>query len=281
MPVAKFLKSVFPLRNPYINLRNHRKILVVDGHIGFTGGLNIREACVLSLEAHHPVQDTHFRFEGPVVGHMMEDFAVDWEFTTDETLAGEAWFPALESKGSVAARGVADGPDENFEAIRWSLFGALAAAQESVRITTPYFIPDQTLIAALNMAAMRGVSVQIVLPEVGNLRFVQWAATAQLWQVLIGGCEVLLSKPPFDHSKLMLVDDVWAFVGSANWDARSLRLNFEYNVECYDETFAAAVGGLIDAKLASCRRVTLDEVNSRKLPIKLRDGVARLAAPYL
>ena len=281
VPVAKFLKSMSPVRNPYINLRNHRKILVVDGRIGFTGGLNIREGCMLSLDTAHPVQDTHFRFDGPVVRHMMEDFTDDWEFTTEEVLEGDLWFPDIETAGSVDARGVADGPDENFEAIRWSLLGALSAAERSVRITTPYFLPDQTLIAALSLAAMRGVKVEIVLPEVGNLRFVQWASTAQLWQVLVHGCNVWVSKPPFDHSKLMIVDGEWAFVGSANWDARSLRLNFEYNIECYDQELVSHIDRLIDAKIADGRPLSLDEVNSRSLPVKLRDGVARLMAPYL
>jgi cardiolipin synthase len=281
VPVAKFLKSISPVRNPYLNLRNHRKILVVDGRVGFTGGLNIREGNLLSLDPAHPVQDVHFRFAGPVVRHMMDDVALDWEFTTGEVLEGEPWFPEIGEVGTVEARGVADGPDENFETIQWSLLGALAAAERSVRITTPYFLPDQTLIAGLNLAAMRGVSVQIILPEVSNLRFVQWASTAQLWQILINGCEVYLSPPPFDHSKLMLIDDEWAFVGSANWDARSLRLNFEYNIECYDTALAASIGALIDAKMATCRRTTLEDLGARPLPIKLRDGMVRLFAPYL
>jgi len=281
VPVAEFLKHVLPLRNPYLNLRNHRKILVVDGRVGFTGGLNIREHHELALDPPYPTRDMHFRFEGPVVRHLMEDFAIDWEFTTDEELDGPAWFPPLAAAGEVDARGVADGPDENFEAIHWTLLGALAAAERSVRIVTPYFLPDQTLIAGLNLASMRGVPVQIVLPARGNLRFVQWASTAQLWQVLINGCEVFRSPPPFDHSKLMVVDDEWALVGSANWDARSLRLNFEFNVECYDRDFAASINALIDDKMRGCRHVELEDLLSRPLPVKLRDGVARLAAPYL
>lgn len=281
VPVAEFLRHVIPLRNPYFNLRNHRKILVVDGRVGFTGGLNIREHCELALQPAHPTQDVHFRFEGPVVAHMMEDFTLDWQFTTGEELRGDAWFPPLAEAGLVEARGIADGPDENFEAIPWVLLGALAAAERTVRIVTPYFLPDQTLIAALNLAAMRGVSVQIVLPTKSNLRFVQWASMAQLWQVLVNGCEVYQSPEPFDHSKMMLVDDAWAFIGSANWDARSLRLNFEFNVECYDAAFAAEVGALIDAKMEASRRLGLEEVDARSLPIKLRDGIARLFSPYL
>lgn len=284
VPVAEFLEHVIPLRNPYLNLRNHRKLLIVDGSIGFTGGLNIREHCELRLDPAHPTRDTHFRFDGPVVRDLWEDFALDWHFSTGEELTGPEWRPADHAAGvdgTVRARGIADGPDENFEAIWWVLQGGLAAAKRSVRIVTPYFVPDQTLIAALNLAAMRGVSVQILLPSKGNLRIVQWASTAQLWQVLINGCAVFLSPPPFDHSKLMLVDDEWAFVGSANWDARSLRLNFECNVECYDKGLAASIGGLIDAKMADALPLTLDDLGARPLPIKLRDGIARLFSPYL
>jgi len=281
VPFATFLKSLLPFRNPYINLRNHRKILVVDGRVGFTGGLNIREGCMLALEPAHPVQDMHFRLQGPVVRHLMEDFALDWGFTTQEVLQGELWRAEPETAGSIEARGIPDGPDEDLDATHWTLLGALAVAEESVRIATPYFIPDQTLISVLSLAAMRGVDVKIVLPERGNLRFVQWASMAQLWQVLINRCEVFLSQAPFDHSKLMVVDDTWALVGSANWDARSLRLNFEYNVECYDRAFAAQIGAIIDAKIAAGRPLSLEAVNSRSLLVKLRDGIVRLAAPYL
>jgi cardiolipin synthase len=148
-------------------------------------------------------------------------------------------------------------------------------------VVTPYFIPDQGLITALNVAAMRGVEVDILIPAKGNLRVVQWASTAQLWQVLQRGCRIWLSPPPFDHSKLMLIDDDWALVGSANWDARSLRLNFEFNVECYDASLSMRLQTIVDSKLAAARPLRLAEVDGRKLPVRLRDGVARLFAPYL
>jgi len=110
---------------------------------------------------------------------------------------------------------------------------------------------------------------------------VQWASTAQLWQVLKPGCRVWYTPPPFDHSKLLFVDDGWALIGSSNWDARSLRLNFEFDVECYDTAFAAEIGQIIERKRQTARRVTAEELDGRSLPLRLRDGVARLAAPYL
>jgi cardiolipin synthase len=281
VPHAVFLPTVMPLRNPYMNLRNHRKLLVVDRRVGFTGGLNIREGCLLEQASDHPVQDVHFRFEGPVVDQMFAELFEDWYFVVGERLRGPAWESTTEPAGEVLARGIPDGPDDNFETIRWTILAALTAARRSVRIVSPYFLPDQPLIHALGLAALRGVEVDILVPEVNNLRVVKWASTAQLWQVLMPGCRVWLTPPPFDHSKVMVVDDAWSLVGSANWDARSLRLNFEFNVECYDETLASWLMEFTAEKMSRGRQTTLEEVDSRGIPVRLRDGVARLFAPYL
>jgi cardiolipin synthase len=281
VPVGLFGRTVLPWRMPYMNLRNHRKILVTDGRVGFTGGMNIREGSLVERRPTHPVQDLHFRLDGPVVAHLTRTFAADWAFTTHERLFGEPWFPSLGSVGDVVARGINDGPDEDFDKARFVFMGALACARQRVRIVTPYFIPDAGLISALDVAALRGVHVEILLPEVNNLAIVQWAATAQLWQVLQRGCRVYYTAPPFDHSKLMLVDDGWVLFGSTNWDPRSLRLNFEFGVECYNVPLAKTLNGLVDRKLERARQITTGEVNARPLYIKLRDGVARLAAPYL
>lgn len=275
---ARFLPSLVPYRLPFMNLRNHRKLLVVDGRVGFTGGMNIREHF---LPGEHAARDLHFRLEGPVVGQLQETFAEDWAFTTRERLSGEAWFPELPAAGPVLARGISDGPDEDFETLRMTLLGALAAARTSVRLITPYFLPDAALLTALNVAALRGVQVDILLPEKGNLPVVQWASTAQLWQVLRPGCRVFLTAPPFDHTKLLVVDGVWGLIGSANWDPRSLRLNFEFNVECYDAALAARLEAVVDERLTHARRLPLEEVNRRSLPVRLRDGLARLLSPYL
>ncbi len=278
---ARFLRTFPVWRILEMNLRNHRKILVVDGRVGFTGGMNIRVGHWLAPQPSHPVRDVHFRLEGPVVAHLQEVFADDWFFTTREALGGRKWFPELESCGPVVARGVADGPDEDFEALRWTILGALAAAQRSIRIATPYFLPEPAIISALNLAALRGVTVEILLPAKSNLPFVQWASRALWWQVLERGCRLWLSPPPFDHSKVFLVDECWSLVGSTNWDPRSLRLNFEFNVECYDPALARGLAEWFDAHLPRSRRVTLEEVDARRLPVRLRDGAARLLTPFL
>ncbi|MCP3136355.1 phospholipase D-like domain-containing protein [Pyxidicoccus xibeiensis] len=275
---ARFLPSLMPYRLPVANLRNHRKLLVVDGRVGFTGGMNIRKHF---WPGEHAARDLHFRLEGPVVGQLQETFAEDWAFTTRERLSGDAWFPALAPAGPALARGIADGPDEDFETLRTVLLGALATARTSVRIVTPYFLPDATLITALGVAALRGVRVDILLPERGNLPVVQWASTAQLWQVLRPGCRVFLSAPPFDHAKLMVVDGAWSLIGSSNWDPRSLRLNFEFDVECYDAALARGLDAVVEERLKQARPLTLEQVDARSLPVRLRDGLARLLSPYL
>ncbi|NLF40230.1 cardiolipin synthase [bacterium] len=277
----RFMPSLMPWRAPYMNLRNHRKILVVDGALGFTGGMNIRHGNMVSLNPSHAVKDLHFEVRGPIVAHLQETFAEDWQFTTRETLEGDAWFPRLADEGDVIARGITDGPDEDLDKLLCVITGALACAQKSVRIMTPYFLPNMALISALNTAAMRGVNVEIILPSVNNLRTVGWAMTANLWQVLEWGCSVWLSDPPFDHSKLMVVDDEWSLVGSANWDQRSLRLNFEFNIECYSPVLAARLNAIFDAKRTHAKRITLKDVDSRPLPRRLRDSIARLFMPYL
>ncbi|HUJ70752.1 MAG TPA: phospholipase D-like domain-containing protein [Verrucomicrobiae bacterium] len=283
IPCARFLPtSLFtPWRVATINLRNHRKSLIVDGQIAFTGGMNIRHGNMLTENPRRPVQDLHFRVAGPVVAELQEAFANDWAFTTREVLDGEIWFPELSKAGAVVARVITDGPDGDFENLRLTLLVALAEAQTSVQILTPYFLPDNALISALNLAALRGVRVDIVLPGKINLPFVHWASRAMWWQVLERGCRIWLTPPRFDHSKLMIVDSHWVLLGSANWDARSLRLNFELNVEGYGRAFAREMEKVIAKKLSAAREVTLVEMDSRPLPVRLRDAVARLFSPYL
>jgi cardiolipin synthase len=279
--VARFLPPFAVWHPMSINLRTHRKILVVDGCVGFTGGLNIRKGNCLQRQPRHPVQDLHFRVAGPVIAQLQEVFTDDWLFTTGEALRGDAWFPNNKSAGTVLARGVTDGPDENFEKLLWTLSAAISVARFSIRIITPYFVPEPALISALILAAMRGVQVDIVLPARCNLPFVLWASRAMWSKILQHGCRIWLTPPPFDHSKLVLVDACWVLLGSANWDARSLRLNFEFNLECYDAALAQRLEQWFETKRTSAHAVTMEELVGRSLPARLRDGVAHLLTPYL
>jgi cardiolipin synthase A/B len=278
---ARFLPAFSLLHPVSLNLRNHRKLLIVDGKVGFTGGMNIMAGHWWSKRPLHLVQDIHFRVFGPVVAQLREAFADDWFFTTGEALKGERWFPPLAPAGTMFARGIADGPDEDFEKTRWAILGALAVARRSVRILTPYFLPDTAITSALNVAAMRGVDVRIMLPSSGDVPFVQWASTAQWWQLLEHGCRLWIAPPPFDHGKLFIVDEQWVLLGSSNWDPRSLRLNFEFNLECYSPGFAAELADWYDRRMRWAREISLEETDARALPIKVRDGLARLLTPFL
>ena len=288
-----FLPTLLPRIPRYTNLRNHRKILVCDGLIGFTGGTNIRHLHCLKQNIAKPTQCMHFKILGPVVRHLQETFCTDWAFASGETLSGDHWFPSAaklaltaknsltESTDNIWARGISDGPDEDLGKMTEILHGAISQARQQIRIVTPYFLPTTELIQALAVASLRGVEVEILMPSVNNIKLVQWAACAQFWPLLNKGCKLYYTALPFDHSKLMVIDDSWSFIGSTNWDARSLRLNFEFNVECYSDQFSQQLHAIIDAKLTSASAITLDYLKQLNRIRRLRNGLARMLTPYL
>ncbi|HEX7035832.1 MAG TPA: phospholipase D-like domain-containing protein [Pseudomonadales bacterium] len=262
-----------------LNLRNHRKILVVDDRVGFTGGINISDRH-LADRTDNPrrVVDLHFRLEGPVVSALAEIFLNDWVF------AGGKGPLELEQAGVVGearCRAIADGPDEELDRLLLLLVGAVGLARQRVSIMTPYFIPPRELLGALQAAALRGVDVAVVLPGRNNLFFVHRATRHLLWELLQRGVRVYYQKPPFVHSKLLLVDDDYAQIGSANLDPRSLRLNFELMVEVYDRELAARLGRHFEAARQDADEVTLADVDGRALHTRLLDGLAWLFSPYL
>jgi len=256
-------------------------VLVIDGKVGFTGGMNIGAENLLVINPRDPVQDMHFRVDGPVVAHLLQTFIEDWAFTTGEELEGEVWHSEMTDCGPAIARGLSSGPDEENETIQMIIAGALGRAIERVRIVTPYFLPDERLVNIIRLAALRGIRVDIVLPVQSNHRYVQWAMKAHVDQFMEVGCIIHLTPDPFDHTKLMTVDDWWTFFGSANWDSRSLRLNFEFNVECYDREFTADINRRIDAKIKAARPLHMAEIESRSQLMRLRDSATRLMLPYL
>lgn len=281
VPTQTFLPILRPGQFTFMNLRTHRKIMVVDGDVGFTGGINIRQAHVLVDDPPGATHDTHFWICGPLVHQLQETMADDWYFAAGELLEGPDFFPEIESCGQVIGRGINDGPDEDFQNLQWILLGALSAAHERVVIVTPYFLPEDIFQQALQVAAMRGVRVDIVLPERSNLPYIDWASRPSWEPLLKHGCSIWLCPPPFDHSKLMVVDGRWSLFGSANWDPRSLKLNFEFNVEAYDASLAAQILELADARIARAEQVTLEDYERRGLLERIRDGVFRLGTPYL
>lgn len=282
VPVVRFLHSPLPWRMPFLNLRCHKKILVLDGATGFTGGMNIADANVMATQPKAPVQDTHFYVEGPVVGQLMAAFAQDWLFATKETLEGEDWFPDLEAGAAehgAGARVIDSGPDEDIEKIEFAILQAVACARDSVAIMSAYFLPDERMMTALSLAAMRGVQVDVVVPERSDHFFVNWALGANTGPLLKDGVRIWLCPPPFRHSKAMVVDGAWCLIGSCNFDTRSFRLNFELCMEFYDRGLAAELSALMER--CRGRALTLADLDARPLPARLRDAGMRLMLPYL
>ena len=279
VPAVRFLHSPLPWRMPFLNLRSHRKILVIDGCLGFTGGMNIASQNVMAARPRNPVQDTHFRLAGPVLRQLTEAFVQDWSFAAGEDLRGDAWFPPAPACGSVEARVIGSGPDEDIEKLEFAVLQAVACARASIAIMTPYFLPDDRLVTALSMAAMRGVAVDIVIPSRSDHRLVDWASRANSGPLLSDGVRIWRCPPPFRHSKAMVVDGLWCLVGSCNWDIRSFRLNFELCVEFYDGELAEALTNF----MVRCRGspITGRTLRARFTARQLRDAAARLLLPYL
>ncbi|MCJ2080219.1 phospholipase D-like domain-containing protein [Methylobacterium sp. J-090] len=279
VPVGRFMHSALPWRMPFLNMRSHKKLLIVDGRTAFTGGLNIADGNRVAEAPPHPIRDTHFRLDGPVVDQLTAAFASDWIFVMGEDLAGEDWFPSLTPAGSIPARVVTSGPDADLRKIELVILQAVACATHSIRLSTPYFLPNEVLTSALCLAANRGIRVDVIIPKVSDHRFVDWATRAHVEPLLRNGVRIWLDAPPFDHSKLLVVDETWCFIGSANWDMRSFRLNFEVNVELYDPRLAAELDAVMRAKMEV--RLTREHLAARALPVRLRDAGVRLALPYL
>ncbi len=275
-----FLHEWLPWKMTFINLRNHKKLLVVDGTVGFTGGMNISDANVAG-DKPIEVRDVQAQLEGPIVRHLMLTFARDWEFTTGEALEDAVWWPEHAEVGPVAMRGITSGPDESVGRIEAVWSTAIEEAEERVRILTPYFLPEDRLLEVLRRAALRGVRIELIVPEHTNHFYVNWAVRAHLEAVPLEMIDCYLTPEPFDHSKLMTVDGHWAALGSANWDARSMRLNFEFLVECYDQGATEAIDALIDRKLIGAVQLTRGALERRSVFGKLCDASARLFLPYL
>ena len=279
---ARFLSTLSTAGTRFINLRNHRKILSVDGKVAFVGGMNIRQGNMLKgslkIPVKHLTQDVHFKVRGPVINQINSVFAADWQFAARETLDLPLW-TTTEPLAAVNCRVLLDGPDDNYKKLELTMLGAIQAARQRIRIVTPYFLPGASVLSAVHVAALRGVQVELCCPMKNNLPFVGWAMSANHRELITQGIHVYHSAPPFDHTKLFLVDDYWSMIGSSNWDARSLELNFEINLECYDTAMNTEMGSIIDNKLLDSTRVVWP-TNEHMLR-RLRNNFFRLFSPYL
>lgn len=276
--VARFLRPRLLPPSLSINLRNHRKILAVDGELAFTGGMNIGDRHLDIPRKGRKAADVHFALSGPVVAQIERVFLTDWAFVTGE--AGEPSPPAP-GAGPAVCRVVDDGPTDTTDRLGTLLATAVVSARRRVLIMTPYFLPEAGLIGALQAAALRRIEVSVVLPAKNNLSFVNWAARHGLRELLARGVNIYYQPPPFVHSKLFVIDDTYAVIGTANIDPRSLRLNFELGVEVYDPALVAELGKHITDCIAKSRRYTLEDYQQRRLPARLRDALAWLFMPYL
>ncbi len=277
----QFLHKWAPWAMTFINLRNHKKILIVDGQTGFTGGMNIADQNV-SLNKEGPkVLDVHAQIRGPVVAQLLQTFEKDWEFTTSETLNGDIWWPNIDPDGDIAMRGITSGPDESVGQIESLFATAIAQARHRVRIVTPYFLPEDRLFEVIQRAAMRDVVVEILVPKKSNHFYFDWAMAAHLSTFSLEGIDCYQTTSTFDHSKLMSVDGQWGSIGSANWDSRSMRLNFEFQVELFGEEAVGEIDRLIDKKMQNGVLLRPEILEQRPLPVKLRDAATRLFLPYL
>jgi cardiolipin synthase len=261
-----------------LNLRNHRKVLVVDGEQAFTGGINVRDRYLVEDGAARIV-DLHFRLTGPVIVQLETVFLRDWHFATGDVLDAARRVPR--PSGAALCRAVADGPDGQLDRLTALITWAIGNARQRVAVMTPYFVPPRELVAPLQAAALSGVDVAIILPQRNNLPYVHRATRHLLWELLERGVHVYYQPPPFVHSKLFYVDDYYAQIGSANFDSRSLRLNFELNVEVYDRETVTQLARHFEAVRARSSAVTLADVDGRSVLTKAVDGAAWLFSPYL
>jgi len=270
------------IRRPSINMRNHRKLLIIDGRVGFTGGINISSRHFFTpWKKGEPVRDIHFRVTGPVLEHMQAVFAEDWYASKGELLDSEEFLTNPEGEGGAYVRAVSSGPDEDLERIYQLILGALRSSRDHVLIMTPYFIPDRALIQALSSAVLAGVKVEILLPEKSDHPLVQGASMAYIPELIENGVKVLLIPPPFVHSKLMIVDGVWSLIGSANIDPRSFRLNFEFDLEIYSREFAARMLRYSEDISSEGTVLSLEALIARPLGKRLLEGALKVFSPYL
>lgn len=277
---ARFLPPrLFP-PSIYLNLRNHRKLLVVDDDTAFAGGMNISDEHTSVPDRPRSITDVHFCLQGPVAADLAKVFDDDWAFATRNPR------PLITSSkvsadGGAACRVIPDGPDEALDSLAVTIQSVIAAASTSVDIMTPYFLPSRELISSLQSASLRGVTVRVVLPAKNNLFYVHWANRNVLAELLAWNVEAYYQPAPFCHSKLLCIDDNYCMIGSANLDPRSLRLNFELGVEVFSATLSTQLRAHFEETVAMSQRIDLEELRQRPVRVRLGDSIVGLFTPYL
>jgi cardiolipin synthase len=279
--VGEFLPMRSVLLQP-VNLRNHRKIVVVDGVVSFTGGLNVGDEYKGRMAGLGAWRDVHLRIEGPASAELQRVFFQDWAFATGQPIDPEGYFPRdLAPRGSATIAIVPSGPDTRTEAIHRLFFGAIVGARKEVAVTTPYFVPDESLMVAMELAAIRGVRVKLLLPSRSNHTVTFHAGRSFYAQLIDAGVEISEYQPGIVHAKTLVADSEVSLVGSANMDLRSFRLNFEVHTLVHDEATAARLHTEFDADMAQSRLIQATEWSKRGGALRIKEGAARLVSPLL
>ncbi|WCK53979.1 cardiolipin synthase [Aneurinibacillus sp. Ricciae_BoGa-3] len=280
--VVSFFPVILPFLNNKVNYRNHRKIIVIDGKIGFVGGLNIGDEYLGKDTRFGFWRDSHIRIEGESVYLLQNIFLKDWFFVTDETIKGEQYFPEFkEEAGKELIQIASSGPDSDWESIWQMYFSIIATAQDKIYITSPYFIPDDSISMALKTAALSGLDVRILLPSRPDHYTVFWASRSYIQELLEAGVRFFMYQPGFIHAKILLVDGTVASIGTANMDIRSFQHNFEVNAILYNtlSVYKLEEDFLLD--LRDSKELTLEDFHSRPWYHRLFESVARLLSPLL
>ena len=280
-----FLHVKFPRFTSKVNYRNHRKIGVIDGRIGFIGGMNVADRYVLGIERGNGKRerwrDTHFRIEGSGVAGLQASFLSDWSATTKQAVGGPAYFPAPERLTDNVMQIVPSGPLGKWRTLLQAVEYAVSRAAQRVWVETPYYLPSETLNAALQEAALAGIDVRLMLPERSDSRVVDLASHSYLDDMMQAGVKIAFYTPGFLHSKLLLIDDDLAVVGSANMDFRSFEHNFEVNAFVYDRAFNARLAAIYETDLGDCRRVTPGDWFRRPRTRRWAESFMRIFSPLL
>lgn len=264
-----------------LNYRNHRKIVVIDGKIGYTGGINIGDEYIGKNKKFGYWRDTHIRVEGTSVYMLQMIFLTDWYYNTKEVLLTERFFPKLDYNGNCMMQVVASGPDSDWESIHYAYFYAICQAKKSIYIETPYFIPDESLLKALKCAALSGVELIIIFPKIADHKIVNTASYSYFEEILESGGKVYLYNKGFLHSKVMIIDEFMASTGSANMDLRSFNLNFEVNAFIYDENIIKEIKDNFFNDLDNSEELEIDKFRKRNKKQRFKESISRLFSPIL
>ncbi|MEG1311953.1 MAG: cardiolipin synthase [Romboutsia sp.] len=279
--IMPFLPAKFPIIGSKLNYRNHRKIAVIDGKVGYTGGINIGDEYVGKNKKFGYWRDTHIRIEGTSVYMLQMTFLVDWYYTTKEIIFIKKYFPKMDYCGDSMVQVVASGPDSDWEAIHYAYFSAICQAKKNIYIETPYFIPDESILRALKSAALSGVDVRIIFPKIADHKMVNNASYSYFGDILKSGGKVYLYNKGFIHSKIVIIDDKIASTGSANMDLRSFMLNFEINAFIYDKDVISIMNKDFFEDINNSEELTGEDFDGRNIIKKAKESIARLFSPIL